>query len=179
MWTSLISLPPLPPVVLPNPDDRRFEKFKITESLLAMEHQDGKPVCAHILGMKSHIDRLIMLGASISNKLAVDWILQSLPESYDEFVREYHMMKHDATLIDLTYMLIAAESEMIWRSNGAYLSDNSTNHASVDNLGESTCSCCQGKGKWIRSCPKDLKSLRDGRVDKYGSTSGLEKREEV
>ena len=81
LWTSLISLPPLPPVVLPNPNDRRFERFKITESLLEMEHQDGKPVCAHILGMKSHIDRLIMLGASISNKLAVDWVLQSLPES--------------------------------------------------------------------------------------------------
>ena len=173
MWTSLISLPPLPPVVLPSPNDRRLERFKITESLLEMEHQDGKPVCAHILGMKSHIDRLIMLGASISNKLAVDWVLQSLPESYDKFIREYHMMKLDATLIDLTYMLIAAESEMIWRSKGAYLSDKSTNHASVDNLGESTCSCCQGKGKWIRSCPKDLKNLRDGRVDKYDSTSGI------
>ena len=138
MWTSLISLPPLPPVVLPSPNDRRLERFKITESLLEMEHQDGKPVCAHILGMKSHIDRLIMLGASISNKLAVDWVLQSLPESYDKFIREYYMMKLDATLIDLTYMLIAAESEMIWRSNGAYLSDNSTNHASMD----TTCSCC-------------------------------------
>ncbi|XP_052621193.1 uncharacterized protein LOC111898715 [Lactuca sativa] len=175
MWTSLISLPPLPPVVLPNPDNRRFERFKITESLLEMEHQDGKSVCAHILGMKSHIDTLIMLGVSISNKLVVDWVLQSLPESYDKFIREYHMMKLDATLIDLTYMLIAAESEMIWRSNGAYLSANSTNHASMD----TTCSCCQGKGQWIRSCPKDLKNLRDRRVDEYGSTSGLEKREEV
>ena len=142
MWTSLISLPPPPPVVLPDPQDRRFERFKITETLLAMEHEDGKPVCAHVLGMKSHIDRLIMLGASFPNKLAVDWVLQSLPKSYDKFIREYYMMDLDATLIDLTYMLIAAESEMIWQSNGAYLSGNSTNHASVVDPGEATCFCC-------------------------------------
>ena len=173
LWTSLVSLPPPPPVVLPNPQDRRIEKFKITQALLAMKHEDGKSVCAHVLGMKSHIDRLTMLGASFPKKLAVDWVLQSLPKSYDKFIREYYMMDLDATLIDLTYMLIAAESEMIWRSNGAYLSDNSTNHASVDTLEEPTCFCCQEKGQWIRSCPKDLKSLRDGRVKKYGSTSGI------
>ena len=72
MWTSLISLPPPPPVVLPDPQDRRFERFKITETLLAMDHEDGKFVCAHVLGMKSHIDRLIMLGVSFPNTLAVD-----------------------------------------------------------------------------------------------------------
>ena len=83
------------------------------------------------------------------------------------------MMDLDTNLIDLTYMLIATESEMIWQSNGAYLSSESTNHASVDVLGEATCFYCQGKGKWIRSCPKELKSLRDGRVKKYGSTSGI------
>ena len=137
-----------------------------------MEHEDGKPVCAHVLGMKSHIDRLIMLGASISNKLVVDWVLQSLPESYDEFIREYYMMKLDATLIDLTYMLIAAESEMIWRSNGAYLSNKSTNHASEDVLGKPTCVCCQEKGRCIQVCPKSLKSPEDGRVKEYGCASG-------
>ena len=123
--------------------------------------------------MKSHIDRLIMLGASFPNKLVMDWVLQSLPKSYDKFKREYYMMDLDAALIDLTYMLIAAESEMIWRSNGAYLCSQSTNHASVDVLGEATCFCCQGKGKWIRSCLKELKSLRDGRVKKCGSASGI------
>ena len=32
------------------------------------------------------------------------------------------MMDHDVTLIDLTYMLIAAESAMIWRAGRANLS---------------------------------------------------------
>ena len=165
------SLPPPPPIVLPNPQDRRIERFNITKALLEMKHEDGKPVCAHVLGMKSHIDRLIMLGVSFPDELAVNWVLQSLPESYNEFKRKYYMMDHDENLIDLTYMLIAAESEMIWQSNGAYLLGKSANHASEDVLGEPTCVCCQEKGRWIQVCPKSLKSPEDGRVKEYGCAS--------
>ncbi|KAL7615291.1 hypothetical protein Lser_V15G05115 [Lactuca serriola] len=147
------SLPPPPPlVVLPNPQDRRIERLNDFKALLEMKHEDGKPVCVHVLGMKSHVDRLRMLGVSFPDKLAVNWVLQSLPESYNEFKRKHYMMDHDESLIDLTYMLIAAESEMIWQSNGAYLLGELTNHASVDVLGEPTCVCCQEKGCWIQVC---------------------------
>ena len=108
------SLPPPPPIILPNPQVQRLEKFKITQALLASKHKEGKSVCAHVLGMKSHIDRLRMLGSVVCEEMAVDWVLQSLPNSYSEFVREYYMMNYGVTLIDLTYMLIAAESEMFW-----------------------------------------------------------------
>ena len=108
---SHASLPPPPPIVLPDPQVQRLEKFKLTQALLASKHEDGKHVCAHVLEMKSHIDRLNMLGVEISSELVVDWVLQSLPESYSEFVREYYMMDHDMSLIDLTYLLIAAESQ--------------------------------------------------------------------
>ncbi|XP_052621399.1 uncharacterized protein LOC128127092 [Lactuca sativa] len=144
-----------------------------------MKHKDGQPVCAQVLGMKSHIDRLIMLGVSFPDELAVNWVLQTLPESYNEFKRKYYMMNHDDNLIDLTYMLIAAESEMIWRSNGVYLLEKSTNHASKDYLGEPTCVCYQKKGRWIQVCPKSLKSPEDGRVKEYGCASGSVKRKEA
>ncbi|KAL7587943.1 hypothetical protein Lser_V15G40693 [Lactuca serriola] len=148
------SLPP-PLIILPNPQDRRIERFNVTKVLLEMKHENGKPVCAHVLEMKSHIDRLIMLGA------------------------KYYMMDHDDNLIDLTYMLIAAEPEMIWQSNGVYLLGKSTNNASEDVLGEPTCVCCQEKGRWIQVCPKSLKSPKDGSVKKYGCASGSVKREEA
>ncbi|KAL7618765.1 hypothetical protein Lser_V15G01423 [Lactuca serriola] len=86
------SLPPPPSIILPNPQVRRLEKFKITQALLASKHEEGKSVCAHVLEMKSHIDRLRMLGSVVCEELAVDWVLQSLPNSYSEFVREYYMM---------------------------------------------------------------------------------------
>ena len=36
---------------------------------------DGKSVCAHVLDMKLHIDRLGMLGVEVSRKLVVDLVL--------------------------------------------------------------------------------------------------------
>nr|KAJ0199323.1 hypothetical protein LSAT_V11C600335610 [Lactuca sativa] len=186
------SLPPPPPIILPNPQVRRLEIFKLTQALLASKHKEGKSVCAHVLVIKSHIDRLRMLGSIVCEEMAVDWVLQSLPNSYSEFLREYYMMNCDVTLIDLTYMLIAAESAMVWRNRKAKLIGESTFKASmdIDNDNErhamiekfdhkrkamsevvpcpipkeSTCFYCQEKGHWRRSCPIYLRDLRDGRV---------------
>ncbi|KAL7595039.1 hypothetical protein Lser_V15G28631 [Lactuca serriola] len=201
------SLPPPPPIILPNPQVQKIEKFKLTQALLASKHEEGKSVCAHILEMKSHIDRLRMLGSVVCEELAVDWVLQSLPDSYSEFVREYYMMNHDVTLIDLTYMLIAAESAMIWRTGKAKLIDGSAfqtsmdigngnkRHAMIEKFDhkrkaksevvpcavpkESICFYCQEKGHWRRSCPIYLRDLRDGRVKTYGSALGSKKGKET
>ncbi|KAL7619019.1 hypothetical protein Lser_V15G03112 [Lactuca serriola] len=201
------SLPPPPPIILPNPQVHKIEKFKLTQALLARKHVEGKSVCAHVLEMKSHIDRLRMLGSVVCEELAVDWVLQSLPNSYSEFVREYYLMSHDVTLIDLTYRLIAAESSMIWRTGKAKLIGGSAFQTSMD-IGngnerhamiemfdhkrkakskvvpcavpkESICFYCQEKGHWRRSCPIYLKDLRDRRVKTYGSTLGSKKRKEA
>ena len=52
--------------------------------------------------------------------------------SYSEFVREYYMMNCNVTLIDLTYMLIAAESAMVWRNRKAKLIGESAFKTSMD-----------------------------------------------
>nr|KAJ0227318.1 hypothetical protein LSAT_V11C100009090 [Lactuca sativa] len=44
------SFPLPPPIILPNPQVQRLEKFKITQTLLASKHKEGKSVCAHVLG---------------------------------------------------------------------------------------------------------------------------------
>ncbi|KAL7600671.1 hypothetical protein Lser_V15G25357 [Lactuca serriola] len=193
------SLPPPPPIVLPNPQVRGLENFKLTQALLESKHEDGKPMCAHVLEMKSHIDRLKMLGVDISEMLAIDWVLQSLPESYSEFVREYYMMDHDVTLIGITYLLIAVESAMIWCAGQANLSGESNSQTSMDiendDIGdpekvnseivpcvipkESICFYCQEKGHWRRSYPIYLSDLRDGRAKTYDSISESKKREEA
>ena len=149
-------------------------------------------MCVHVLGMKSHIDRLRMLGSVVCEEIAVDWVLQSLPNSYSEFVREYYMTNHNVTLIDLTYMLIAAKSAMVWRNRKAKLIGESAfktsmdidngneRHAMIEKFDhkrkamsevvpcvvpkESICFYCQEKGHWRRSCPNYLRDLRDGRV---------------
>ncbi|KAL7618202.1 hypothetical protein Lser_V15G03644 [Lactuca serriola] len=72
---SHTSLPPPPPIILPNPQARRIEKFKVTQSLLSKKHEDGRNACAHVLEMKSPIDMLRVLGVIVSTNLGVDWVL--------------------------------------------------------------------------------------------------------
>ncbi|KAL7595288.1 hypothetical protein Lser_V15G29351 [Lactuca serriola] len=117
------------------------------------------------------------------------------------------MMNHDVTLIDLTDMLIAAESTMIWRTGKTKLIGGSAfqtsmdigngneRHAMIEKFDhkreaksevvscaipkKSICFYCQEKEHWRRSCPIYLRDLRDGRVKTYGSTLGSKKREEA
>ncbi|KAL7612134.1 hypothetical protein Lser_V15G06167 [Lactuca serriola] len=205
---SGISLLPPPPIVLPNPQVQRLEKFKASQALLASEHQDGRSVCAHVLKMKSHIDRLGMLGVDVSRKLVVDLVLQSLPKSYSQFVKDYYMTDCGMSFIDLTYLLIAVESDMIWRTGKANVIGRSTSQTSVENdngnIGspekislskgkgkakseivpctipeESICFYCQEKGHRLQSCHIYLRDRKDGKVKKFGSTSELKKRKEA
>ncbi|KAL7616185.1 hypothetical protein Lser_V15G04108 [Lactuca serriola] len=126
------SLPPPPPIILPDPQARRLEKFKITQSLLDSKLKDGKPICAHVLDMKLQIDRLRILGVVFPRKLAIDWVLQSLPESYSEIIKDYNVTDHDMTLIDATYLLIAVESAIIWCNGQANRIGRSTSQADMD-----------------------------------------------
>ncbi|KAL7607672.1 hypothetical protein Lser_V15G13591 [Lactuca serriola] len=197
-------LPSPPPIILLNPQVRRLEKFKLTQALLASKHEKGKLVCAHVLEMKSHIDRLRMLGSVVCEELDVEWVLHAHPNSYSEFVREYYMMNRDVTLIDLTYMLIAAESVMVWRNGKAKLigesafqtcmdiSNGNERHAMIKRFDhkrkaksevvpcaipkDSICFYFQEKGHWRRSCFIYLRDLRDGRVKTSGSGLGSKKR---
>ena len=52
------TLPPLPLVTLPTSRFPRFERYETTQALLACKHQDRNFVCAHVLEMKSYIDKL-------------------------------------------------------------------------------------------------------------------------
>ena len=42
------------------------------------------------------------------------------------------MTDHDMTLIDLTYLLVAAESTMIWRTGKVNLAERSTSETSMN-----------------------------------------------
>ena len=69
------SLPPPPPIILPDPRVRRLEKFKVTQALLAIRHKDGKSVCTYVLKMKSHIDKIVRcrclkeVGCSVTSRI--------------------------------------------------------------------------------------------------------------
>ena len=85
-------------------------------------------MCAHILEMKSHIDKSGELDVKVLRKLDV----QSLSKSHSEFLWDYYEIDYDMTLNDLVYLLGAAESTMIWSTGKENLIGRSTSHASMD-----------------------------------------------
>ena len=70
---------------------------------------EGTSVRAHVLKMKGYIEHLDRLGFPLSQELATDLILNSLPDSYDQFVMNYNMNAMDKSISELHTMLKIAE----------------------------------------------------------------------
>ena len=90
----------------------RQERYECLKSVLGCKLQDGGNVSAHVLRMKANMERMERLGFTIGREMAVDLILQSLPNAYDQFIVSYHMHSMDKTLMELHGMLKTAESSI-------------------------------------------------------------------
>ena len=93
--------PTLPPPTMTLPMSR-VERYKTVQAILASRHQDGNFVCAHVLEMKSYINKLDMMGVVFPREQEIDLVLFSLTESYSQFIEVFYMRYHDVTLINLT-----------------------------------------------------------------------------
>ena len=67
---------------------------------------------AHVLKMKGYIDHLERLGFPISPELATDLILNSLLDSYDQFVINYNMNNMEKSISKLHAMLKIAKQNI-------------------------------------------------------------------
>ena len=72
-------------------------------------------MCAHILEMKSHIDKSGELGVKVLRK----FVVQSLSKSHSKFLWDTYETDYDKTLNDLIYLFCAVESAMIWNTSKA------------------------------------------------------------
>ncbi|KAG8489272.1 hypothetical protein CXB51_017288 [Gossypium anomalum] len=92
-----------------NPDlQKQHEDMALFQCKLA----EGSPVGPHVLKMIGYIESLSKLGFPLSQELATDVILQSLPDSYSQFVLNFNMNEIDKTLPQLLSMLRTAEGNM-------------------------------------------------------------------
>ena len=73
---------------------------------------DGQSVNDHYLTMIKDIEEPQKLEINIDKELQVDLILQSLLDSYGQFIMNYHMNKIDSTLSELLNMLVIAEGTL-------------------------------------------------------------------
>ena len=95
----------------------RQERYDTTRALHACKMAEGANVSNHVLKMKSYIDHLSRLGFPISQELATDLILNSLPSSYHQFVMNYNMNNMETTVSELHSMLKTAEKSVVSKPN--------------------------------------------------------------
>jgi len=74
-----------------------------------MKMSEGTPVQDHLLKMFDHLNTLEVLRAEIDGESQVDMILESLPESYDQFKLNYILNHKDYSLSELMSALQATE----------------------------------------------------------------------
>lgn len=91
-------------------DQGRAAKQTAMRALMNTKMTEGTPVRDHVLKMMSLLNELEVLGANIDNESQVEMILQSLPDSFQQFRLNYNMNKMNLSLALLLNELQAAET---------------------------------------------------------------------
>ena len=90
----------------------RQERYETTKALHSCKMAEGASVSAHVLKIKSYIEHLDRLRFPLSQELATDLILNSLPDSYGQFVMNYNMNEMDKSISELHTMLKTVEKNI-------------------------------------------------------------------
>ncbi|XP_020082582.1 uncharacterized protein LOC109706190 [Ananas comosus] len=90
-------------------EQSRSTGYEISKRLFRARMFDGQSVNHHCLKMIEDIEELPKLGLRMDADLQTDLILQSLPDSFSQFIMNFQMNKIQCTLSELLNMLVTAE----------------------------------------------------------------------
>ena len=90
----------------------RNERYEVSKKLFRTRMAEGTQVGPHVLKMIGYIEKLATLGFMMDFELSIDLILQSLPDSFSQFVMNFNMNNMERTLSQLMNMLKTAEADM-------------------------------------------------------------------
>ena len=93
-------------------EQSRTARFEVSKRLFKAKMREGQSVHDHCLTMIKDLEELEKLGMSMHKELQIDLILQSLPDSFGQFIVNYHMNKIECTKTELLNMLVTAEGAL-------------------------------------------------------------------
>ncbi|KAK8696314.1 hypothetical protein V6N13_001450 [Hibiscus sabdariffa] len=155
---------------------------------------EGSPVGAHVIKMMGYIQTLENLGFPLNDQLAIDVIMQSLSDSFNQFVLNFNMNEINKTLPQLLGMLRTAESnkkkngsksvlmirvakrkgKKVAKSKGIGKTKPKGKNALKPKGGiskERKCFHCDKPGHWKRNCPvylEEVEKAKAVRVSTFG-----------
>ncbi|XP_074585271.1 RNA polymerase II C-terminal domain phosphatase-like 2 isoform X1 [Curcuma longa] len=165
----------------------KSERFEITKLLFHSKMQEGSSAVQFVLKMNGLIERLASLGLIMDHELSIDLILHSLPDSYSQFVMNYHMNHLKSTIPELINMLKTVELSVKKEQKVVMMIDTSKKDSKKrkskaqakgkkkikkeEPTSKGACHHCGKVGHWLRNCKIYLESLKKKTSD-APSTSG-------
>ncbi|KAK8499664.1 hypothetical protein V6N12_002136 [Hibiscus sabdariffa] len=164
----------------------RQERYETSKALFQCKMSEGSLVGAHVIKMMGYIQALEKLGFPLNDELAIDIVLQSLPDSFNQFVLNFNMNEINKILPQLLGMLRTTESNMkkggsksilmvreakkgkkVAKSKGV----GKTKPKGKDALKpkgtiskDGKCFHCGKTGHWKRNCPVHLEEVKKAKA---------------
>ncbi|XP_059663852.1 uncharacterized protein LOC132309574 [Cornus florida] len=99
-------------------EQSRAARQVVMKQIMNARMAEGTPVSKHLLKLNSYFNKLEVLRADIDGEIQVNIILQSLPESFNQFELNYSMNSMAYALSELMNALQAAEG--IFKGQGSF-----------------------------------------------------------
>nr|XP_027099010.1 uncharacterized protein LOC113718292 [Coffea arabica] len=169
----------------------RTVRYDTSKELFRCKIAEGTPVAPYVLKIIGLIEKLAELGFKMDQELNVDLVLQSLSDSFSQFVMNYQMNNLQHTLSQLLNVLKTTEKEVKKgkgstgvlvvtsskkrkrQEKGFKKSKNKPTQkpkkAKVDQS-KATCFHCNQTGNWKRNCKSYLESLKQKKLAEASSS---------
>jgi hypothetical protein len=95
------------------------ERQRITQLLISCKMNEKSSMNSHMRRIRGYLDTIAALGSPITPRVALNFILMSLPSSYDWFIRNHCSISPDIeiSVTDMHRMLTDAERENLRRGD--------------------------------------------------------------
>ncbi|WJZ98697.1 hypothetical protein VitviT2T_017207 [Vitis vinifera] len=166
----------------------RTARYQLSKALFRSSLAVNAQVGPHVLKMIDLIEQLEKLGCTLGKELSQDLILQSLPDSFSQFIVNFNMNKMSCDLHEMLNLLIDYENQVSSEKNkgivmvvsktskkkgkGKYIPKRKPlgtkggvtkpkyKKVKTDHS-DAECFFCKEKGHWKRNCKKYLDSLKN------------------
>ena len=93
-------------------EQSRTQRYEISKSLFKARMAESSFVQAHVLKITEWIERLAVLGVELRVEMNTNLILQSLEDSFSQFIVNFNMNKIHASLSEMLNMLTTAKGNL-------------------------------------------------------------------